>query len=196
MLRSVLTASLVLASTAALADSKTDCLTAKDHDLRIKGCSEILQHNPKDGVAYYNRADAYALKGDNDRAIADYTKAIDINPHNAPAYNGRGRAYTGKGDYVHAVADVTRAGELAAKPVPKLPTASAAVKATPRKSKEVTKPGAATPNPQALPPAGMAAGADKSKPSPKAGVTVSGTTPANENASDGSWPAWASKLKN
>ena len=131
MLRSVVAASLVLVSTAALADSKSDCLDSKDHDLRIQGCSAMIQHNPKDVIAYHNRGDAYGLKGDLDRAISDYTKAIELNPNFAPAYNGRGRAYTSKGDYVHAVADVTRAGEL----TPKVRPRPAVVKAAPPKVK-------------------------------------------------------------
>ena len=127
MLRTVVVAGLWLVSTAALAESlwlesaialadkKTDCLNSKDHDLRIDGCSTMIQRNPKDVVAYHNRGDAYGLKGDIDRAISDYTEAIELNPNYAPAYNSRGRAYTRKGDYVRAVDDVTKAGELTRK---------------------------------------------------------------------------------
>jgi tetratricopeptide (TPR) repeat protein len=142
MLRIVVAAGLVLASTAVLADSKSDCLDGKDYDLRIKGCSAIIQHNPKDVVAYQNRGDAYGLKGDVDHAIADYSKAIEINPNYAPAYDSRGRAYTSKGDYVHAVADVTRAGELTPKQVPP----SAVINPAPPKSKDSGKPRVAEPN--------------------------------------------------
>ena len=35
---------------------------------------------------YYNRGVAYRVKGDHDRAIADYTKAVALNPNNAEAY--------------------------------------------------------------------------------------------------------------
>ena len=133
MLRWFVAAGLVLLTTAALADSKSDCLDSKDHDLRIKGCSAIILRNPKDVIAYHNRGDAYGLKGDVDRAIADYNKAIELNPNYAPAYNSRGRAYTSKGDYIHAVADVTKAGEL----TPKLRPWPAVVKAAPAKAKEV-----------------------------------------------------------
>src|SRR5262252_5140913 len=115
MLRTTVAASLMLVSAAALADDKSDCLDSKDHDLRIRGCSAIIERNPKDVVAHSNRAEAYAFKGDIDRAISDYTKAIVLDPNYAPAYNGRGRAYVSKGDYVRAVDDVTRAGELTRK---------------------------------------------------------------------------------
>jgi tetratricopeptide (TPR) repeat protein len=109
-----------LESAAALAD-RSDCLNSKDHDLRILGCAAMIQRNPKDVVAYHNRGDAYALKGDIDRAISDYTKAIELNPNYAPAYNNRGRAFTSKGDYARAVDDVTKAGELTRKPRSRIP---------------------------------------------------------------------------
>src|SRR5262245_3825243 len=119
MWRRTATASLVLVSTVALADDKSDCVDGKDHDLRIKACSAMIERNPKDVVAYHNRGEAYELKGELDRAIWDYTKAIVSNPNYAPAYNGRARAYVSKGDYVRAVDDVTRAGELTRKMQPR-----------------------------------------------------------------------------
>jgi tetratricopeptide (TPR) repeat protein len=112
MLRTLFTATLVLITTAASADYKGDCLDGKDHDLRIKGCSAMIQRNPNDVLAYHNRGDAYGSKGEVDRAISDYTRAIELNPNYAPAYTSRGRAYTSKGDYTRAVADVTKASEL------------------------------------------------------------------------------------
>ena len=129
-------ASLMLVSAAGLADDKSDCLDSSDHDLRIKGCSAIIERNPKDVVPYHNRGDAYGLKGDVDRAISDYTRAIVLNPNYAPAYNSRGRAYASKGDYIRAVDDVTKAGELTAKTWP----SPAVVKVVPTKPKEVAKP--------------------------------------------------------
>jgi len=142
MLRFVATAGLVLLSTSAWGDSKSDCLDNKNHELRIKGCSAMIQVNPKDPIAYHNRADAYSLKGEVDRAILDYNKAIELNPNYAPAYNGRGRAYTSKGDYVHAVADVTKAGELKPQQAP----LSVPVKATPPKASGPAKPRLAAPS--------------------------------------------------
>ena len=215
MLRVVAATSLVLVSWAVLADDKGDCLDSKDHNLRILGCSLMIQGNPKDVVAYHNRGDAYGLKGDIDRAISDYNKAIELNPNYAPAYNSRGRAYASKGDYTRAVADVTRAGELTPKPVPKPGPLSADMKGAAHKSKgapkpgpvarkpglvppagmvaphksKVAKPGLVAPKQEALPTAGMAT-PNKSKDQPPAGVTVSGNAPAVD-------PAWAqSELKN
>ena len=174
MLRTVVVAAgLMLVSAAALADDKNDCLEGKDHDLRINGCSAIIQRNPKDVTAFHNRGDAYGLKGDVDRAISEYDKAIALNPNYAPAYDSRGRAYTRKGDYTRAVADVTKAGELA----PKLGLWPAVVKTVPAKPK------------QALPVPGKVPVFDTSAAPGKAAVV--------ENPSQDAWPTWAqSKLAN
>src|SRR5262245_1515421 len=85
MWRTTAAASLVLVSTVALADDKSDCLDSKDHDLRIRSCSAIIERNPKDVVAYSNRGEAHELKGEVDRAISDYTKAIVSDRNYAPA---------------------------------------------------------------------------------------------------------------
>jgi tetratricopeptide (TPR) repeat protein len=169
MLRFVATAGLVLLSTSAWGDSKSDCHDSKNHELRIKGCTAIIQVNPKDAVAYHNRGEAYSLKGEVDRAISDYNKAIELSPTYAPAYNSRGRAYTSKGDYVHAVADVTKAGELAPKaaPVP-VPVST---KLIPPKANAPAKPRVAAPS--------------------KAPAPVAPPAPAPVSSSDGSWPPWA-----
>ena len=58
-----LTESLWLESATALAEQKSDCQHSKNHDVRIDGCSAMIQRNPKDVVAYHNRGDAYSLKG-------------------------------------------------------------------------------------------------------------------------------------
>jgi hypothetical protein len=58
-----LTESLWLESAKTFAEQKSDCLHSKDHDVRIDGCSAMIQRNPKDVVAYHNRGDAYSLKG-------------------------------------------------------------------------------------------------------------------------------------
>src|SRR5262245_15177418 len=144
MLRVFAIAGLLLLSTSAWGDSKSDCLDNKNHDLRIKGCTAIIKLNPKDAIAYHNRGEAFSHKGDVDRAIADYNKAIEFNPNYAPAYNSRGRAYTSKGDYVHAVADVTKAVEHA----PQKGYRPCAAKAIPAKPNVAAKPQPAAPAPQ------------------------------------------------
>src|SRR4030088_991426 len=89
---------LFLASGSALADEVGDCYRQEDPEVRIKVCSEIIQRDPTAATAYHNRAVAYELVGDIDRAIADYTKTIELAPEDAAAYDNRGRAYARKGD--------------------------------------------------------------------------------------------------
>jgi tetratricopeptide (TPR) repeat protein len=106
---------LVSAAVPALAaDDERDCFQQKDPQLRINGCSRMIERDPRDASAYHNRAAAYGLLGDFDRAIADYTKTVEIRPDNASAYESRGRAYASKGDYTRAIADAQKASELAA----------------------------------------------------------------------------------
>jgi tetratricopeptide (TPR) repeat protein len=107
-----------LVSGSALADEVGDCYRQADPEIRIKGCSEIIRRDPTDAAAYQNRAGAYELIGEIDRAIADYTKTIELAPENAAAYDKRGRAYARKGDYTRAVADATKSSELAGKIAP------------------------------------------------------------------------------
>ena len=56
-----------------------------------------------------NRANAHRVKGDNDRAIADYTDAIRLDPNFVTAYYNRGVTYRAKGDSDRAIADYTAA---------------------------------------------------------------------------------------
>src|SRR5262245_52097213 len=72
------TVALVLGGTPAWADSRSDCVQAKNLDTSISGCTAIISQTPNAAWAYNNRGSAYRRKGDYDRAIADYTKAIEI----------------------------------------------------------------------------------------------------------------------
>ena len=50
-----------------------------------------------------NRANAYAAKGDFDKAIADYTKAVEVNPKDFKVYHDLGLTYVNKGDFDKAI---------------------------------------------------------------------------------------------
>src|SRR5262245_19172530 len=153
MWRSTAAASFMFVATVASADDKSACLDGKDHDQRINSCSAIIERNPKDAVAFYNRGEAYELKGEIDRAISDYTKAIVADPNYAPAYDHRGRAYVSKGDYVRAVDDVTRASELTHKVQPNAAVVLPKSAVVPPKPAAVQpKPAAAQPKPAAVQP--------------------------------------------
>ncbi|HWB60587.1 MAG TPA: tetratricopeptide repeat protein [Chthoniobacteraceae bacterium] len=64
---------------------------------------------------YTMRAEAYARKGEREKAIADYTEAIQIDPDWAASYSGRAGLYFDEGDYDKGFADYDKAAELAPK---------------------------------------------------------------------------------
>jgi tetratricopeptide (TPR) repeat protein len=63
-------------------------------------------------LAYFNRASAYVLMREYDKAIGDFTDAIRLEAEDAAAYFGRSIAYEAKGDHSEAEADRTKAYEL------------------------------------------------------------------------------------
>ena len=71
-----------------------------------------MQLNGKSLFAVTVRANAYRLKGDMDRAIADCTQALELNPKYAYAYTIRALAYRAKGNIDQANKDQARANEL------------------------------------------------------------------------------------
>ena len=164
---------IVAMSTAAMADDKRDCLQHKVEAVRINACSAMIQRDPHDFIAYYNRGLAYVIGGDVESAVADYSKAIAINPNYAPAYDSRGRAYASKGDYIHAIADVTRAADLVPKDVPKAKVTTS----TPLKAK------GPAPVPQTL----AAKAVPQSPQKPKSVAAASDIEPVPANL----WPKWA-----
>jgi tetratricopeptide (TPR) repeat protein len=55
-------------------------------DAANQACEQAIREFPRDVEVYKNRGSAYQVKGDLDRAIADYTMAIEIDPKYAAAY--------------------------------------------------------------------------------------------------------------
>src|SRR3954451_17544471 len=93
------------------------CRDGRDWDRRIAGCTEVLGRGQSEtqanrAIAYSNRSGAYRLKGEHDRAIADYDEAIRLNPDQAFTYANRGAAYRLKGEYDRAIADLSEAIRL------------------------------------------------------------------------------------
>jgi tetratricopeptide (TPR) repeat protein len=147
---------LVSAAVPALAaDDERDCFQHIDPQLRIKGCTQMIQRDPRDATAYHNRAVAYGLLGDLDHAIADYTKTVEIRPDNASAYESRGRAYATKGDYTSAIADAQKASQLSAVKsaslTPKIPKPPVVVLKQHKPSATAKSAKASVPAPQASP---------------------------------------------
>ena len=52
------------------------------------------------------------MKGEYDKAIADYDEALKLDPKNALAYDSRGVAWYRKGEYDKAIADYGEAIKL------------------------------------------------------------------------------------
>jgi tetratricopeptide (TPR) repeat protein len=103
-----------LVATPMPASAAEDCYKGSG-DAAIAGCTELIQDNPEDAVAYGRRGVLYAKKGDLDRAIADFTQAIALDPKLAAAYATRGNTYIDKGDLDRALVDLNKAVELDAK---------------------------------------------------------------------------------
>lgn len=166
---------LVSAAVPALAatDDERACFQQKDPQLRINGCSQMIQRDPRDAAAYHNRAVAYGMLGDLDHAIADYTKTVEIRPDNASAYENRGRAYASKGDYTSAIADAQKASQLAA-------VQSAAIAPKPAKPRAVTVKQHKT--------------SAAARP-PKVTAPVPHAVPTANPDSEDSWSGWAVSLR-
>src|SRR2546428_7735648 len=85
-------------------------------DQRIDACSAVIKAGRDKGEklaeAFNNRGVGYRLKGDYDRAIADYAQAIKLNGKLAAAFVNRGVAHDKKGDFDHAIQDYDQAIKL------------------------------------------------------------------------------------
>ena len=100
---------LALSATGAWADWYSDCNQAKDLDLRISGCTTIIERGKRESLedrsfAYTNRGDAYVRKGDVDRAIADYDKASEKYRSRSPSGTARAHAAPGSGSVSNSAA--------------------------------------------------------------------------------------------
>src|SRR5262249_21519743 len=68
--------------------------------------------NPSFAEAFYGRGFAYGIKGEYDRAIADFDAAIKFKGAWSAAFSARGEAYAAKGQNDRAVADLEQAIRL------------------------------------------------------------------------------------
>jgi tetratricopeptide (TPR) repeat protein len=100
-----------IAASTGRADPATDCAQGKEIEVQIGACSALIEQNPRNATALYNRGLAYALKAlgedslsrmeeiergrDGDKALynknynnalEDLTKTIEINPASVEAY--------------------------------------------------------------------------------------------------------------
>ena len=90
-----LLAALVIAGPA-FGEAQSDC-ASDNHEVAIPACTQLIQKDPKDATAYYNRGVSYRETGKLDLAMADYGRAIEINPNYFEAYNNRGNLFMARG---------------------------------------------------------------------------------------------------
>jgi tetratricopeptide (TPR) repeat protein len=76
-----------------------------DWDGTISAASGAIALDPKNEVAYTNRAGAYANKGKLKESLQDCNTALGINPHFSLAYNNRGYALELSGQVPQAALD-------------------------------------------------------------------------------------------
>jgi tetratricopeptide (TPR) repeat protein len=88
------------------ADLRQDCRSG-----HVDSCTQILQSNPADFNALANRGVGLRVRGEYDRAIADFDAAVGINPGIAGLYLERGLAYEAKGEHLPAIRDFSEAIE-------------------------------------------------------------------------------------
>src|SRR5262245_40476348 len=93
---------LALCISGASAGAKEDCAYAQEVDVRIRGCTNLLQQKASSTERvnqYNNLCIAYSNKGDHEQAIVACTRAIEINPNYAFAYNNRCLSRNKMGEY-------------------------------------------------------------------------------------------------
>lgn len=101
----------VVAASAAGADTLSDCSQARNPQLRLRACSEVIAgpsySTEQKALAYRNRGNARADAGVGAQAVADFTEAIHLGE--AAGYAGRGRAKLGMQEIEGAIADYNEA---------------------------------------------------------------------------------------
>ena len=83
----------------------------------LNTCTKIIELDPKDGMAYYNRGSIYSNIGLYEKALNDFNRTIELLPDYASAYNNRGLTHEKMEHYEEAIADFNEAIKLEGSPV-------------------------------------------------------------------------------
>lgn len=78
----------------------------------IERLTKIIEENPEDAEAYFNRGNALNALGDYAKAIGEYTKTIELKPDSVEAYFNRGYTHNKQKQYVNAIQDYNKVLEL------------------------------------------------------------------------------------
>lgn len=102
----------MLSAVSAHADELGDCKQRTDRDRQMTACTTLIKDKKLDvkkkAVASTERGLAYRVKGDIDKAIADFNQAIQLDANSDTTYFMRGSAYHAQGKLDLAIADYTR----------------------------------------------------------------------------------------
>jgi tetratricopeptide (TPR) repeat protein len=102
----------VLLPCAAGAGAYDDCY-GEDIERRITGCTELIEgRDPEIATAHAMRGLAYSIKGQYERAIADFDVAIRLKPDFSATLNNRAWAYFQWGKTREGLPDVEKSIEL------------------------------------------------------------------------------------
>jgi len=80
-----------------------------DWDEAIAAFSQVLNIDPKQAIAFYDRGMAKSNKGELNGAVSDFSQAISLDPKMSEAYLSRGEAKAVQKDVDAAIADYTQA---------------------------------------------------------------------------------------
>lgn len=83
----------------------------------VEASTKIIQYDPSNGMAYYNRGSIYSNWGEYKKALADFNDALIILPQYAGLYNNRGLVYTRLNRNEDALRDFDKAIELESSPI-------------------------------------------------------------------------------
>lgn len=82
------------------------------YEMAIENFSKIIQENPTDMPAYFNRGQAYYQKGNIQSAINDWSQVVNMNPNDAYASYKLGEGFLKHEDYKAAIMNFDQALSL------------------------------------------------------------------------------------
>jgi len=83
----------------------------------LNTCTRIIELDPNDGMAYYNRGSIYSNMGLYEKALQDLNRTIELLPDYASAYNNRGLVHEKMEHYPEALSDFNHAIKSEESPV-------------------------------------------------------------------------------
>ena len=87
-------------------------LERKEMAAVIDDINQAIKYSPRNAIAWFNKGNLMAQRGDYAEARRCYDIALDLKPEFGEAYYNRGYVYLKLGDRANGVADLSKAGEL------------------------------------------------------------------------------------